>query len=90
MSDWISIMEKLPTIGQWSLILIDRNLGDYWDRLNKPRFSVIAAQLRAVDEEGWGCWQQYQMSDGGPMGSHHNLVSHWMPYPEPPVEEELA
>lgn len=83
-SDWIDVTDHLPPIGTWCNVLYDRNLGDYWDRRNKPRYDVYGAQLREIDSEGYATWQRWQMSDGGPMCALY-LVSHWQPLPLPPV-----
>jgi hypothetical protein len=83
MSDWISVTDSLPEVGAWCNVLVDRGDGDFWDRRNKPRYSVYGAQLREIDSEGYAYWQRWQMSDGGPMGALR-LVTHWQPLPEPP------
>lgn len=79
---WNNTDMSLPELNQWCLVMVDRNEGDYWDRWNKPRFEVFAAQLYDIDSEGYGSWRRWVMSDGGPMGLLRN-VSWWMPYPEP-------
>lgn len=83
MADWIKVDDRLPMVGDWCNVLVDRNEGDYWDRQNKPRFSVYGAQLRDICHEGYAEWQRWQMSDGGPMGLLR-MVTHWQPLPEPP------
>ena len=82
--EWISVGEQLPEIGTWCNVLYDRNEGDYFDRLNKPRYSVYGAQLRNVDGEGYATWQKWQMPDGGPIAPMY-LVTHWMPLPAAPA-----
>ncbi len=86
MNDWISVDERLPDVGDWVNVLYDRNEGDYWDRYNKPRYSVYGAQLRHIDQEGYAEWQRWQMSDGGPMCPLW-LVTHWQPLPDAPEED---
>lgn len=86
MSDWVACADKLPEVGEWVNVLVDRNEGDYWDRKDKPRFSVHGAQLYDIDGEGYGLWRRWVMSDGGPMGSL-NHVTHWMPFPSPPESQ---
>lgn len=80
---WISVDERLPDVGSWVNVLVDREEGDYWTRRGKPRYDVYGAELRSVDNEGYARWQRWQMADGGPMGLLE-CVTHWQPYPEPP------
>lgn len=87
--EWISVEDRLPEVGAWCNVLVDRELGDFFDRLNKPRYDVYAAQLRDIDSEGYASWQRWQMSDGGPMGLL-TLVSHWIPLPNPPSTADSA
>jgi hypothetical protein len=82
-AEWISVDDRLPEPGAWCNVLVDRELGDFFDRLNKPRYDVYSAQLRDIDSEGYASWQRWKMSDGGPMGSL-TMVSHWMPLPAAP------
>jgi hypothetical protein len=83
-SEWISVEDRLPAIGEWANVLFDRNEGDYFDRRDKPRFSVYCAQLRSIDSEGYAHWQKWVMPDGGPIGSLY-LVTHWQPLPPAPA-----
>jgi len=86
---WISVGERLPEPGSWVNVLVDRNVGDYWDRRNRPRYHVYGAQLRSIDSEGHASWQQWESPDGGPIrGRDLHLVTHWQPYPEPPPMEQ--
>jgi len=79
-STWISVDKKLPKVGTWCNVLYDRNKGDYFDRLNKLRFSVYGAKLRSIDIEGNPDWCLWELPSGSPIGSL-NLVTHWTPLP---------
>lgn len=85
-AQWISVSDRLPEIGTWANVLLDRDEGDYFERRGKPRYSVYGAQLREIDNEGYATWQRWVMADGGPMGALY-LVTHWMPLPPPPQHD---
>jgi len=76
MTEWISVLDELPPIGTWALVIQDRNMGDWYDRQKKPLREVFAARLHDIDSEGWSTW--------GKSGNRYDslyLVSHWQPYP---------
>jgi hypothetical protein len=76
MSNWISVLDQLPSVGTWALVIQDYNLGDWFDRQKKPLRQVFAAQLTDIDELGWSEWAK----TGNRYDSLY-LVSHWQPYP---------
>lgn len=79
MTNWISVLEKLPEVGSWALVIQDRNMGDWFDRQKKPLREVFAARLHSIDSEGWSMWERWNMN--GYCICPLYLVSHWQPYP---------
>ena len=75
-SEWISVLDQLPPIGTWALVIQDNNLGDWYSRQKKPLRQVYAASLTGIDELGWSEWAK----SGNRYDSLY-LVSHWQPYP---------
>lgn len=76
MNSWISVLDKLPEVGTWALVIQDRNMGDWFDRQRSPLREVFAAKLTDIDSEGWSTW--------GKSGNRYDalyLVSHWQPFP---------
>lgn len=88
MSEWQKIEAggKLPEVGEWAIVLTDREALGRAD-LNflhpeRPRFAVVPAQLRHVDD-GWPTWQRWELASGSPCGILEG-DTHWMPLPAPP------
>jgi hypothetical protein len=79
MTKWISVLDELPPIGTWALVIQDRNLGDWYDRQKKPLRQVYSARLNNIDSEGWSTWELWN-SNGYSINPLY-LVSHWQPYP---------
>lgn len=84
MTKWISVLDQLPEVGTWALVIQDNNLGDWYhrqavDRQKKPLRQVYAARLREIDGEGWSTWEQW--NSNGYANCPLYLVSHWQPYP---------
>lgn len=87
-NEWKPIAQngQLPDVGEWAIVLTDREaLGRAdlnWLHPERPRFAVIPAQLRMVDD-GWPTWQRWEMASGHPCGILDG-DTHWMPLPQPP------
>lgn len=79
--EWVSVDDRLPSVGDWCAIFIDQSTGDYWDQ-QKSSY-VTAASLRHVDSEGNPYWEQGQLGSGHPLRTF-NLVTHWQPLPAAP------
>lgn len=89
--DWLPIEAggKLPAEGEWAIVLTDRESLGRAD-LNflhpeRPRFEVIPAQLRYVDD-GWPVWQRWELASGHPCGLLEG-DTHWQPLPAIPPSE---
>lgn len=86
MSEWISVEDRLPEIGDWVLLFVyrgtwlDSNGSDY----GKHCCCVGGYKGPRGKDEGWRdndipTWNQF-----GPDYYTSNDVTHWMPLPEPP------
>lgn len=85
---WLPIEQggKLPEVGTWAIVLTDTLAGSRPDLLfltpDKPRFRVIPAQLRSV-EDGWPLWQRWSLASGHACGLLEG-DTHWQPLPPAP------
>lgn len=62
MTDWISVKKALPKIGEWVLTISDKRIHlkecVLADMYNTPIITIQPAQLRRVDDDGDGEWEQ--------------------------------
>ena len=86
---WIPCSDRLPQVGEWACVLTDWHAGSRPDITkllspDRPRYAVIPARLRMVDEEGNPTWEQWALASGMPCGILEG-DTHWHPLPTPPA-----
>ena len=74
MSEWISVEDRLPPLGQRVFVAATRPAAPF--------------AVGYMDGSDWGIWWEYDLTEEEIDPREDGLVTHWMPLPTPPAERE--
>lgn len=77
MNKWISVKDRLPILDDYYLTYVIDNGCSYSQRVQM--FYKNKRTLRGIYQDQYTHWEMTEIDD--------NIVTHWMPLPEPPREE---